>query len=158
MVHEPQYITPEGHARLVEELRHLKEVRRSEVAEMIREAKEAGDISENAGYDEAKEKQAFVEGRIQELEDLLKHAAIIEGNGGQDTIALGSTLVVQEVDGDGEREEFRLVGSAEADPTKGLISNQSPLGKALLGKKVGDRAKITTPDGGSLTFAVVQVS
>lgn len=158
MVTEPQYITPEGHARLVDELRHLKEVRRGEIAEMIREAKEAGDISENAGYDEAKEKQAFVEGRIQELEDLLKHAAIIEGNGGQGVIALGSTLVVEEVGGDGEREEFRLVGSAEADPTKGLISNQSPLGKALLGKRVGDKAKITTPDGGSLTFAVVRVS
>lgn len=158
MVTEPQYITPEGHARLVDELRHLKEVRRSEIAEMIREAKEAGDISENAGYDEAKEKQAFVEGRIQELEDLLKHAAIIEGNGGQGVITLGSTLVVEEVGGDGEREEFRLVGSAEADPTKGLISNQSPLGKALLGKKVGDKARITTPDGGSLTFAVVRVS
>ena len=158
MVTEPQYITPEGHARLVEELRHLKEVRRSEIAEMIREAKEAGDISENAGYDEAKEKQAFVEGRIAELEDLLKHAAIIEGGGGQGVIALGSTLVVEEVGGDGEREEFRLVGSAEADPTKGLISNQSPLGRALLGKRVGDKAKITTPDGGSLTFAVVRVS
>ncbi len=158
MVTEPQYITPEGHARLVEELRHLKEVRRGEIAEMIREAKEAGDISENAGYDEAKEKQAFVEGRIAELEDLLKHAAIIEGSGGQGVIALGSTLVVEEVGGDGEREEFRLVGSAEADPTKGLISNQSPLGRALLGKRVGDKAKITTPDGGSLTFAVVRVS
>ena len=158
MVTEPQYITPEGHARLVEELRHLKEVRRSEIAEMIREAKEAGDISENAGYDEAKEKQAFVEGRIAELEDLLKHAAIIEGGGGQGVIALGSTLVVEEVGGDGEREEFRLVGSAEADPTKGLISNQSPLGRALLGKRVGDKAKNTTPDGGSLTFAVVRVS
>lgn len=157
MFHEPQYITPEGHARLVDELRHLKEVRRSEIAEMIREAKEAGDISENAGYDEAKEKQAFVEGRIQELEDLLKHASIIEGRGGHDVISLGSTLVVEEVGGDGGREEFRLVGSAEADPTKGLISNQSPLGKALLGKKVGDRAKITTPDGGSLTFAVLKV-
>ena len=112
---------------------------------MIREAKEAGDISENAGYDEAKEKQAFVEGRINELEDLLKHASIIEGKGGKDVISIGSTLVVEEVDGDGAREKFRLVGSAEADPTKGLISNISPLGKALLGKKVGDRAKITTP-------------
>lgn len=158
MVHEPQYITPEGHARLVEELRYLKEVRRGEVAEMIREAKDAGDISENAGYDEAKEKQAFVEGRIHELVDLLKHAVIIEGRGGQDTIAIGSTLVVEEVGGEGVREEFRLVGSAEADPTKGMISNQSPLGKELLGKKVGDQAKITTPDGTSLTFAVVQVS
>ena len=157
MIHEPQYITPEGHARLVDELRHLKEVRRGEIAEMIREAKEAGDISENAGYDEAKEKQAFVEGRIQELEDLLKHAVIIEGHGGQDVITLGSTLIVEEVGGDGSREEFRLVGSAEADPTKGLISNQSPLGKALLGKKAGDRARITTPDGGSLTFAILKV-
>ena len=156
MVAETVFLTPEGRDKLVDELRHLVEDRRPEVANLIREAKEAGDISENAGYDEAKEQQAFLEGRIHHLEDILKRAEVIRPPNGSDAVSIGSHVTVAE---EGESPEaFRIVGSAEADPAQGFISNESPLGRALLGKRVGDRTNIQTPDGSSLTFRVLAIS
>lgn len=149
------FLTAEGQEKLREELRVLLEVRRPEVALMIKEAKEAGDISENAGYDEAKDQQAFVEGRIKHIEDLLRRAETIRSPNGNDAIALGSVVKVSE-DG-GPAEEFRLVGSAEADPAHGFISNESPLGKALLGKGAGDVARFRTPDGEHLSFTILEI-
>ncbi len=149
------FLTPEGRLKLEEELQFLLEVRRPEVALMIKEAKEAGDISENAGYDEAKDQQAFVEGRIKHLEDLLRRAEVIQRPNGNDAVALGSSVKVSE-DG-GPVEEFRLVGSAEADPSRGFISNESPLGRALLGKGMGDVASIRTPDGDQLSFTILEI-
>jgi len=144
---ETTLLTKEGFARLQEELEYLRTVRRREVAEHIRKAKEDGDISENAGYDVAKAEQAFLEGRIMTLENMLNSAVLIEENQTTDTVTLGCRVTVVE-DG-GEPETFQIVGSAEADPTSGRISNQSPLGRALLGREVGEEVTIQTPDGSS---------
>jgi transcription elongation factor GreA len=150
------HLTPEGHAKLTAELEHLTDVRRPEVARMIREAKDAGDISENSGYDEAKEQQGFVEGRIQEIEDMLRRSQVIENPTSSDIVALGSHVTVEE---EGEApEQFRIVGSAEADPIKGFISNNSPLGAALMGKRVGQTATYTAPTGTHMTFKVLKIS
>lgn len=156
MVAETVFLTQEGYERLRQELRYLVEVRRSEVAAMIREAKDAGDVSENAGYDEAKDQQAFVEARIKYLDDLLKRAEVIQAPNGNEAVALGSHVTVAE--NGAEPESFRIVGAAEADPTQGLISNASPLGHELLGKRAGDSATITTPDGDRLTFVVLSIA
>ena len=147
-------LTPEGHARMEEELRVLIDVRRPEVAAMIRDAKEDGDLRENAAYDEAKEQQGFIEGRIQELEDLLRRATVIESVHGE-TVALGSQVKVGEV-GEGP-EEFRIVGSAEADPLGGQISNASPLGAALMGRRAGDVVTYKAPNGATMTFKLLEV-
>jgi transcription elongation factor GreA len=149
------FLTADGQARLREELRVLVEVRRPEIALMIKEAKDAGDISENAGYDEAKDQQAFVEGRIKHLEDLLQRSQLIERPNGHEAVALGSRVTVAE--SGGPDEVFEIVGSAEADPLHGLISNESPLGKGLMGRKAGDTATIKTPDGEMLAFKIVQI-
>lgn len=149
-------LTPEGHAQLEQELTHLIEVRRPEVAAMIRDAKEDGDLRENAAYDEAKEQQGFIEGRIQELEDLLRRATVIESVHG-DSVALGSLVRVVEVDDDSVEEAFRIVGSAEADPLRGKISNLSPLGAALMGRKAGDVVKYNAPNGSQMSFKVLSV-
>ena len=156
MRNEPVYMTAEGLEKLQAELTMLRDVKRPEVAMMIKDAKDAGDISENAGYDEAKEKQAFVEGRIQELESLVKRAKIIKDAKGDGTIVVGSRVTVEEIGEDSEN--FRIVGSAEADPTKGTISNESPLGKALIGQKAGGEVEITTPNGSALRFKVIKVA
>lgn len=139
------YLTAEGCKKLKEELDYLCRVRRPQVAENIKEAKEGGDIMENAGYDEAKNEQAFVEGRIATLEAMLKNAVIIEKPGPIQAVALGSWVTVAE--GSGEEERYQIVGWAEADPQEGRISNESPLGKALLGRGVGDEIAIEAPDG-----------
>ena len=153
---QPVYLTEEGLQKVHEELTYLTSTRRREVADMIAEAKAEGDISENAGYDEAKATQGFVEGRIRELENILKHAEIISTNGTPaNQVAVGRTVVVQEVDTDFE-ESYKIVGSIEADPTAGRISNQSPMGKSLLGKKAGDTVTVETP-GGEIEFEVVRI-
>jgi transcription elongation factor GreA len=152
---ETKYLTRGGYEKLVDELEHLRIVKRPEVAEHIRIAKEDGDLSENAGYDAAKEEQAFVEGRIETLEQILKHAEIIEANGDTDYVALGSQVSVRE---DGyEPELFQIVGSTEANPGEGRISNESPLGQALLGKRVGDAVEVVTP-GGVSEFVILEIS
>ncbi len=145
---QKHYLTPEGYRELVEELEYLTTVRRLEVAEHIRQAKADGDIAENVGYQEAKEEQAFLEGRIQTLEMLLADAVIIdqEKRPNDGTVGLGSRVTVSAEDND-RPETYLVVGSAEADPLQGRISAESPLGKALLGHKAGD--EVVAP---SLTF------
>jgi len=152
---EVVHLTPEGFERLEDELRQLVEVRRPQVAEMIRNAKEDGDVMENAAYDEAKDQQAFVEGRILHLEDLLKRAQVIDTPASKDTVSLGSHVTVAEPDS--RPESFRIVGSAEADPADGRISNESPMGRALMGKRVGDLATYETPDGDTLSFEILAI-
>ena len=152
------FLTPEGRRKLEEELDFLVNVRRPEVAQRIKEAKEEGDVSENAGYDEAKQQQGFLEGRIQQIEMMLKTAKMIDEPSSTDRVQLGSTVVVCESDGgdNGPEETFRIVGSAEANPAKGFISNESPLGKALLNKTVGNEVSVQTP-GGVLQFKILSI-
>ncbi len=145
MTNQETFLTPEGYRRLEEELDHLKNVRRPEVAAAIHEAKMDGDVSENAGYDEAKRQQAFLEGRIMTIESMLKNAVLIETDGPSDTVILGSRVTVVE---DGfEPETYTIVGSVEANPGDGRISNESPLGKALIGRRVGDTVAFQAPAG-----------
>jgi transcription elongation factor GreA len=138
-------LTPEGRAKLAAELEHLRSVKRPQVADQLRQAIEGGDLSENVGYEDAKHEQSFVEGRILTLETLLKKAVIIEPAENSETVDFGSRVTVKERGG-GE-ESFRVVGSAEADPGDGRISNESPLGRALMNHKVGDEVAVEAPDG-----------
>jgi transcription elongation factor GreA len=155
MSDKPVYLTLQGKKKLEEELEYLTTVRRKEIAEAIKSAKEEGDLSENSAYDEAKLAQGFLEGRVQTIETQLRNATIIEGkNGHSDKVDIGSFVTVRE-DGS-EAETYRIVGSAEADPLDGKISNESPIGQALLGAKVGDEIVAETP-GGDLVFTVLKV-
>jgi transcription elongation factor GreA len=154
MAEEGIFLTLEGRHKLEEELEYLCTVRRAEVAERIQSAKEEGDIMENAAYDYAKEEQAFVEGRIQALETTLRKAIIIEG-GSTDEVGLGTRVTVMELGGD-MLETYQIVGSVEADPTSGRISNESPMGKALLGHRVGTEIAVSTP-GGILHFQIINI-
>lgn len=156
-----QHLTRDGFRKFEAELNYLRTVRRSEVAERLRIAlEEGGDLVENAEYDDAKNEQAFVEGRIQALEMLLSRASIIEDEAAStgaksDVIRLSSVVTVQE---EGyEPETFRIVGPAEANPAAGKISDVSPVGSALLGKKVGQTVTIEAPDG-SFTYRIVSIS
>ena len=155
MAEKPVYLTIEGKKKLEEELEHLTTVRRKEVADAIKSAKEEGDLSENSAYDESKLAQGFLEGRIQTIEAQLRNAAIIDNNGnGNDKVGIGNTVTVVE---DGEEEEtYQIVGSAEADPMEGKISNESPIGMALLGAKKGDTVTAEAP-GGEIVFKVVAI-
>jgi transcription elongation factor GreA len=142
---KPTYLTAAGKRKLEAELEHLRTVRRAEVADRIHEAKEDGDITENAAYETAKEEQAFLEGRILTLESLLREVAIIEESGQADTVRLGSKVTIVEM---GARPEtFRIVGATESDPSQGRISDESPLGQAVLGGGVGTQVTVETPDG-----------
>ena len=153
---QPVYLTPEGLKKIKDEVEYLTTTRRREVAQMIAEAKAEGDISENAGYDEAKTAQGFLEGRIRELEHLLKNAQVIaETKENKNTVTLGRTVIVREVGTDLE-EEYTIVGPPEASPAEGRISNESPMGKALIGKKVGQVVKVTSP-GGLIEFEIIKV-
>ena len=144
-MNQETYLTPDGHDKLQSELEYLMNVRRVEVADAIREAKLDGDVSENAGYEEAKRQQAFVEGRIMTLESMLKSAVLIEPNVSSDSVVLGSQVTVSQ---EGfEPESYVIVGSAEANPADGRISNESPLGKALMDHRVSDRVSFDTPGG-----------
>lgn len=141
---KPVYLTAEGKAALEERLEHLKLVRRPEVADRIQQAKMDGDISESGEYEDAKNEQAWVEGEIRDLEHKLQHAHIYEGAGGH-IIALGSKVVV--LDGEGEENHWTIVGSAEANPRQSRISNESPVGQALMGHKMGDKVRVEAPRG-----------
>jgi transcription elongation factor GreA len=149
------YLTPEGKERFAAELRELQTVRRHEVEERIRRAKEFSDTVDNAEYDEAKTEQAFVEGRIQDLERMLSSARMIEEPARADYVRMGSHVRI--VDGDGEEQTYYLVGSQEADPRKGLISNESPIGRALIGKRAGEEVTVVAP-GGSFDIKVLAIS
>lgn len=149
------YVTAEGLKKLEEELEHLRGVRRQEVALRLREAIQGGDeLIDNAEYEAAKNEQAFVEGRIIELERMLGKAQIIEHNKKSDTVEIGATVTIKE--GKKKAETFTIVGAAEADPKDGLISNESPLGSALLTKQVGDAVEVEAPDG-VIRFKVVKI-
>lgn len=146
------YLTEDGVKKLRAELEDLTSAGRKEIAKALKDAKELGDLSENAGWDDAKERQVFIEGRIAEIESILKQAKIIKKPTGS-IVDIGSTVHVELESG---KQEFRIVGSTEADPSKGLISNESPIGKALLGRKKGDEVEIEVP-AGTMTYKVVKV-
>lgn len=137
-------LTPEGLEKIKKELDYLKNVKRQEISEKIEKAKELGDLSENAEYQEAKEEQGMMEARISELELLLKTAVVSDGNGKKDEVSIGSEIVVESK---GIEQNFKIVGFNEADPSKGLISNESPLGSAFIGKKKGDKVEVEVPAG-----------
>lgn len=146
MAEKPIFLTPEGRTKLEAELENLRTVRRAEIAERIHSAKEEGDIMENSAYDEAKNEQAFVEGRIMTIEQMLKNAVMIDATRASDIVGIGSYVTVVER-GSRDDEVYQIVGSAEADPRRGRISNESPVGRALLGKRAGEEATVKTPDG-----------
>ena len=141
-------VTKAGLAKLVNELKEYKEVRRKEVAARLKEAIAYGDLSENAEYEEAKNEQAFVEGRIVELEKMIKNAKIItDDKSGQETVQIGTTVTVQNVTENDDAETYTIVGSTEADPLESKISNESPIGSAILGKTKNDIVKVKVPAG-----------
>jgi len=152
MAEEKVYLTQEGLKKLKEEHTNLVGDRRKEVAEKLQKARELGDISENAAYDAAREEQSFVEGRISELEDILKRVEVVE-EGAAGEVAIGSTVKVHL---DGEDQEFRVVGAHEADPTSGKISHESPLGRALLGRKIGEQVEVEAPLG-KITYHILAI-
>ena len=156
-MHKEIALTPEGQAKLEEELRHLETVRRREVGERIKEAKEFGDISENSEYDDAKNEQAWVESRIAEVSLILAHATIIDRPKNSGKVSLGSKIQLRDVES-GKVVTYRIVGSAEADPTNDRISNESPVGQAVVGKKKGETAVVRTPTGREITFEVVSIT
>ncbi len=149
------YLTPEGAEDLRRELDELITVRRPDLAMKLKEAVAEGDLKENANYHDAKEQQAFIEGRIQYLENLLRRAQIIDRSGLSDVIGLGAIVTIREVGSD-EDETYHLVGAAEANPREGKISAKSPIGAALIGHKKGDKVKVETPDG-QIVFKVLKV-
>ena len=153
-LNKPTYLSKEGLAKLRDELDEMINVKRAEVASRIHEAKEHGDITENAEYEDAKNEQAFVEGRIQTLSAMIKNAVVIDEKHSTTHVQIGSTVEVQSQDG---KEKFHIVGSAEADPAAGLISNESPVGRALLGRKKGETVVVTVPAGDS-TYKIIGIS
>lgn len=153
MTQQPTYLTPEGEKKLKAELTELTGPRREELAERLRSAIQMGDLSENADYHKAKEDQAFLEGRIQEIEYILRNAVIIE-KADTDVVSVGNTVTVQEDNYDPEK--YYLVGAKEADPRSGKISNESPIGRALLNHKVGDVVEAETP-GGTVKFKILKI-
>jgi len=147
------FLTKEGFEKLQDELVYLRTAKRQEVADRLHEAMEGGELIENAEYEAAKNEQAFVEGRIQELEMLLATARVIEKKT-NDAVQVGSTVTIQE---DGlEEETYTIVGAAEANPREGKISNESPMGKAVLSHRAGDEVQIETPDG-SYTVRIIKI-
>ena len=157
MITEKKFpMTAAGKAKLEEELEYLKMVKRKEVVERIKVARSFGDLSENSEYDAAKEDQAFMEGRISTVEGMIRNAVIIkETEFNTDEVNLGNTVTFKERP-DGEEETYTIVGSAEANPLEGLISNDSPIAKGLLGRSKGDKVKINTP-GGEMSVTIVEI-
>lgn len=147
------YLTQDGVDKLREELNDLTQNKRKEVARALKEAREFGDLSENASWDDAKDRQAFIEGRIAEIENILKNAKIIDGAGKTGVVSVGSTVHVELEDG---KQKFHIVGSTEADPESGKISNESPIGKALLGKKAGEEVEVNIP-AGAIVYKISKV-
>jgi len=151
---EQPYLTSEGAARLKSELEHLKGPARNDMAQRLRAAIQMGDLSENADYHKAKEDQAFLEGRIQELEYLLHNAIVVEGSNGGDQVDIGMKVTIQE--GDEAPETYYMVGAKEADPRNGKISNESPIGRALMGHLVGEFVTAETP-AGKIIFKILKI-
>ena len=142
---------------LKQELNYLKTVREREVADQIKEARSFGDLSENSEYDEAKNEQAIVEGRIAEIEAQLKHVRILdESQLSDETVHIGSK--VRMLNGKGDEVEYKIVGSTESDPFNGMISDESPVGKAMLGHAAGDKVLVVMPSGAEVTFEILSIS
>ncbi len=158
MANEKQFpMTAAGKQKLEDELDFLKTIKRKEVVERIKIARDFGDLSENAEYDSAKEDQAFVEGRISTLESMVRNAVIInENESNKDMVRLGTTVTFVEVP-DGDEESYTIVGSAEADPLEGRISNDSPIAKSMIGRTVGEIVKVLTP-GGEMEIKIVSIT
>jgi transcription elongation factor GreA len=148
------YLTRHGFEKLQEELEYLRHVKRQEVANRLHEAMEGGELIEDAEYEAAKNEQAFVEGRIQELEMILANAHIVDENSQHTVVQVGAKVVIRE--DENEPELFTIVGPAEANPREGRISNESPLGKALMDHKIGDRVRVEAP-AGSFFVVIVKV-
>ena len=150
------YLTKEGIEKLQLELKQLISVDRKDIIKKIKETRDYGDLSENAEYDSARTQQSMIEGRIEELEALLKKARVIDKSshvGGK--VAMGDKV---EVENEGDKMPFTLVGSAESSPSKGMISIESPLGKALLGSKIGDTVSVAIPDGGTAEYKIIKIN
>ena len=145
MAEKKVMLTEDGYNKLVEKLNYLKSVRRIEIAERLKAAIALGDLSENSEYDDAKNEQAFLEGEIQELENKIRNSDIIKAGDGK-TVTMGSRVMVKDLEFD-EEETFLIVGSTEADPDEGKISNESPLGEGLLGQKIGRTINVNAPAG-----------
>ncbi|MGX9135357.1 transcription elongation factor GreA [Rummeliibacillus sp. JY-2-4R] len=154
---EKQYpMTAAGKQKLEDELEYLISTKRKEVVERIKIARSFGDLSENSEYDAAKDEQGFVEGRISLLQTMIRNAIIIEeGTSASDIVTIGRTVTFKELP-DEDEETYTIVGSAEADPFEGRISNDSPIAKGLLGNKVGDKVKISTP-GGDMDVEILSI-
>jgi transcription elongation factor GreA len=150
----PSYLTRQGYEKLQDELDYLRTIKRHEVADRLHEAMEGGELIEDAEYEAAKNEQAFVEGRIQELEILLANARVIEEKVASDVVQIAATVTIQE--GDFEPEVYTIVGPAEANPREGRISHESPLGRALLNHRAGDIVHVDAPDG-AFTVRVIKV-
>jgi transcription elongation factor GreA len=151
---KPTYISRDGLDKLRHELEEMVSVRRPEIAQRIHDAKEHGDLTENAEYEDAKNEQAFVEGRIQMVEALIKNATLIDEHHSKDHVQIGSTV---KLDGPDGAQTFTIVGSTEAKPTEGRISNESPVGRALLGKKKGENVTVQVP-AGDIDYKIVAIS
>jgi len=149
------YLTKEGLEKLKKELEYLKTTKKKEIAERLRHAISFGDLKENAAYTEAKDAQAFLEGRILELEALIKTAVVIK-NGARDEVQVGSKVTISQIGKDSSEEKFAIVGSAEADPLAGRISVDSPMGKIMLGLKPGDTFKIKTPED-KIKYKIIKI-
>ncbi|MBP9864564.1 transcription elongation factor GreA [Patescibacteria group bacterium] len=154
MANRMTYVSTEGLEKLKAELHDLKTVKRRELADRIESAKALGDLSENAEYHEAKDNLAFVEGRIQQINDMLQNVSIIDPSATTGVIRIGSTLVAE---ANGKQRTFKIVGSNEADPAAGLVSNESPLGDAFQGHSVGDHVEVQTPAGTTI-YTVISIS
>ncbi|MBP1968747.1 transcription elongation factor GreA [Virgibacillus natechei] len=155
-IEKSYYMTQEGKEKMEEELHQLKTEKRQEVVERIKEARDFGDLSENSEYDAAKDEQSFVETRISQVEKMIRNAVIIENdNDNSDIVSLGKSVTFKELP-DGDEETYMIVGSAEADPFEGKISNDSPMAKSLLGHEIGTEVAVTTP-GGDIQVKIVKV-
>ena len=154
MIAKTQYLSQEGLERLKAELSELKTVRVRETSDRIEAAKALGDLKENAEYHSAKDEMGFIQGRIHEIEEMLKNVSIIEDVGGSLTVKIGSKI---EVESRNVKRTYKIVGSEEADPVKGLISNESPMGKAFLNHAKGDQIDVETP-GGVVSYTILSIS
>jgi transcription elongation factor GreA len=147
------FLTAEGLAKLEEELHELIHTKRIEIAQRLKEAKEYGDLSENSQWDDAKDQQAYIEGRIAEIENIIKHSSVIKANGKSKVVDLGSTVHLELEEG---VHKYVIVGSTEANPEEGRISNESPIGRALMGKKPGEEVHVEVPNG-TMTYKIKHV-
>jgi transcription elongation factor GreA len=151
---KPYYLSAEALEKLKQELNNLKTVRRPDVVDRIHKAIQLGDLSENAEYSDAKEEQGFIEGRILELENMIRNAVIINEENNSQSVKIGSTVIIKSAEG--KTKEYSIVGSNEAAPALGKISNESPIGQALLGTKKGEEVEISTPRG-TIKYKITEI-